>query len=107
MISKNPNGKEVGDGRMLVLAKRNLERVLDELDATLAELEARAEGAGPKAKAASVDVRKAIQVVFEERHRIEKLTEKDSGGSGGGLDLDAAREEIRRRIARIRERGGG
>lgn len=92
---------------MLRLAERNLARVLRELDATIAELEGRGEGAGARAKAVTSDVRKAIQTVFEERHRIDKLDEKNGEtGGGAGLDLDAARAEIGRRLARLRARSG-
>lgn len=90
---------------MLDLAERNLARVLIELDAIVAELEARGEGAEGRAKVTAADVRKAIQTVFEERHRIEKLDAKSGdGGAGGGLDLDAARAEVGRRLARLRQR---
>jgi len=92
---------------MLRLAERNLARVLRELDATIAELEGRGEGAGARAKAVTADVRKAIQTVFDERHRIDKLDEKkNETGGGAGLDLDAARAEIGRRLARLRARSG-
>ncbi len=105
MKKSSPNEKEAETGEMLRLAEKNLERVLRELDATIGDLEARGEGAQGRAKAVTTDVRKAIQTVFDERHRIEKLDEKNGDtGAGEGFDLDAARAEIGRRLARLRER---
>ena len=54
------------------------------------------------------DLRAALQIVFEERAKVAKL--KEDGGRGGGeraLDLDAARVEIGRRLARLRDAGDG
>ncbi|GGD40560.1 hypothetical protein GCM10011358_25610 [Sinisalibacter lacisalsi] len=109
MSEKRPNRTEATDGNLLHVAERHLESVLRELDAILDELQARKGGAEVKAKAASADVRKAIGIVFEERHRIEKLHGKNgTGGRGEGLDLDEARAEIGRRLARLRKhRGAG
>lgn len=105
MTTKSPKDSDNPAKDMLLLAERNLARVLRELDTVIGDLEARRQGAPDKAKSVSADVRKAIQTVFEERHRIEKLDAK-SGHSAPGLDLDAARVEIGRRLARLRQRGG-
>ena len=55
------------------------------------------------------DLRSALQIVFEERAKVAKLREDRGDGSGGGraLDLDAARDEICRRLARLRDAGDG
>ena len=52
------------------------------------------------------DLRAATQLVLEERNRVDKLR-KDSGGQAGQgrLDLDAARDEIGRRLACLRRAG--
>lgn len=54
------------------------------------------------------DLRAALQIVFEERAKVAKL-KKDGGGGGSerALDLDAARVEICRRLARLRDAGDG
>ncbi|MFT4151350.1 MAG: hypothetical protein QM656_14215 [Paracoccaceae bacterium] len=53
-------------------------------------------------------LRSALQLFIEERNRVEKLRKQSAGAVGaGGLDLDAARDEIGRRLARLREGGGG
>jgi precorrin-6x reductase len=73
-----------------------------DLDATLKALETRAD-ATAEIKAQATDLRKAIQTVFEERHRLDRILEKNAGEHGGtGYDLDAARSEIGRRLARLR-----
>jgi len=92
------------EGSLLEVAQRQMARTLCELDRALAEIEARGEGAGAKARAAAADLRKAIQHVFDERQRIEKLNGTAAGGAGrDGLDLDTARAEIGRRLARLRD----
>lgn len=54
------------------------------------------------------DLKLALQLVTEERARVEKLGKQVAGAVGGaGLDIDAARAEIGRRLACLREAGGG
>jgi hypothetical protein len=54
------------------------------------------------------DLKDALKLVLNERAAIDKLR-KDYGGigNGPGLDLDAARDEIGRRLACLREAGSG
>lgn len=52
------------------------------------------------------DLRAATQLVLEERNRVDKFRKEAAGHVGGGaLDLDAARDEIGRRLARLRRAG--
>ena len=103
MAKGKDHGKDSDDGEMLRLAVDYFERILRELDATLQELEHRDGEASTRAKTQAVDVRKAIQVIFEERQRLEKLREKDPASEAGQtLDLDEARAEIGRRLSRLR-----
>lgn len=55
------------------------------------------------------DLRQAFLQVMEERTRVEKLRKQVAGtvGGNGELDLAAARAEIGRRLARLRDAGGG
>ncbi|MDH2327610.1 hypothetical protein [Falsirhodobacter xinxiangensis] len=54
------------------------------------------------------DLRAALQMVMDERTRVEKLRKQVGGIVGGGaLDLGAARDEIGRRLARLRDAGAG
>jgi hypothetical protein len=53
------------------------------------------------------DLRAALQMVMDERTRVEKLRKHIAGGvRDNSLDFDAARDEIGRRLARLREAGG-
>lgn len=54
------------------------------------------------------DLRVAFQLVMDERTRVEKLRKQVAGVVRDyALDFDAARDEIGRRLARLREAGGG
>lgn len=54
------------------------------------------------------DLKASIQLLNEERNRVEKYTRQIAGAAGGGaLDLGAARDEIGRRLACLRAAGGG
>ncbi|SEN41333.1 hypothetical protein SAMN04489859_1006102 [Paracoccus alcaliphilus] len=53
-------------------------------------------------------VREAVHLLMVERNRVDKLRKDIAGGvGGGGLDLDAARDEIGRRLACLRRAGTG
>lgn len=53
------------------------------------------------------ELRAATQLVLEERNRVDKLRKDIAGGVGTGqLDLDAARDEIGRRLACLRRARG-
>ncbi|WEF23497.1 permease [Paracoccus sp. S3-43] len=53
-------------------------------------------------------VREAVGLLMAERNRVDKLRKDIAGVVGGGsLDLDAARDEIGRRLACLRRAGGG
>ena len=53
-------------------------------------------------------VREAVGLLMVERNRVDKLRKDIAGGVGGGsLDLDAARDEVGRRLACLRRAGGG
>ena len=61
-----------------------------------------------EALAAAREVRAASQYLAEERGKVDKLRKDIAGAVGGGsLDLDAARDEIGRRLACLRRAGGG
>ena len=76
-----------------------------------AALEARESGAVDPAdlKAAvqaARNVREAVGFLMQERNRVDKFRKDIAGGVGGGcLDLDAARDEIGRRLACLRRAG--
>jgi hypothetical protein len=61
------------------------------------------------AQTAIRDLRATAVQVLEERGRVDKLRKQIAGhvGAGGALDLDEARAEIGRRLACLRNAGGG
>ena len=53
------------------------------------------------------DLKQAFYTLMEERTRVEKLRKQVAGDVGtGSLDLDAARDEIGRRLACLRDARG-
>jgi hypothetical protein len=53
------------------------------------------------------DLKAAFQMVMDERARFDKLRKQVAGSVGAGeLDLGAARDEIGRRLARLRDASG-
>jgi hypothetical protein len=69
------------------------------------------QGQGDEVKAAVQavkDLKAALLMVMEERTRVDKLRKQVAGTvAGGALNFDAARDEIGRRLARLRDAGGG
>ncbi|MBP9047296.1 MAG: hypothetical protein WAT35_09435 [Tabrizicola sp.] len=61
------------------------------------------------AQTAIRDLRATAVQVLEERGKVDKLRKQIAGhvGAGGALDLDEARAEIGRRLACLRDAGGG
>jgi len=54
------------------------------------------------------DVKQTFQTVMEERTRVDKLRKQVDGvARGHALDFAAARDEIGRRLACLRDAGGG
>ncbi|MGN0934264.1 hypothetical protein [Falsigemmobacter intermedius] len=82
------------------LASTILRRLLEEIRA-----EAPAESAKELATYTK-DVSQALKLLVTERQNVEKLAREQSGGlCAGALDLGAARDEIGRRLARLRHAG--
>jgi soluble cytochrome b562 len=53
------------------------------------------------------DLKAAFHLVQEERARVEKLRRQAAGiVHGYAIDMDAARDEVGRRLARLRDAGG-
>jgi hypothetical protein len=61
-----------------------------------------------KAMDTAKTVREAVQLLMSERNKVEKLRKDIAGGVAEGcLDLDAARDEVGRRLACLRNAAGG
>ena len=61
------------------------------------------------AQSAIRDLRATALHVLDERNKVDKLRKQIAGqvGAGGALDFDGARAEIGRRLACLRDAGGG
>lgn len=65
-------------------------------------------GAAKTAAQAARELRDAFRIMVSERERVDKLRTQIAGVAGGrDLDFDAARDEIGRRLARLRDAGSG
>jgi hypothetical protein len=88
--------------QLYTLATEVLTQIIGELKAT---------GDAKSAKEISVytkEHRDALKLVMTERANIEKLRKLESGiAHDYALDFDAARDEIGRRLARLRDAGTG
>ncbi|MBD1205536.1 MAG: hypothetical protein O9292_08975 [Rhodobacteraceae bacterium] len=92
-----------------------LDRALEVLDRSARDLATalagvmtnHGDGAG-RARRAVIELQMALAVVLDERVRVDRLRNEVAGVVGGrALDLDAARVEIGRRLARLRDAGCG
>lgn len=65
-------------------------------------------GAAKLAAQAARELRDAFRTLMSERERVDKLRTQIAGVTGSReLDFDAARDEIGRRLARLRDTGSG
>jgi hypothetical protein len=65
-------------------------------------------GAAKLAAQAARELRDAFRILMSERERVDKLRTQIAGIAGANeLDFDAARDEIGRRLARLRDAGRG
>lgn len=102
----------VGDDApaLLAAAELYLTDATDDLAGAILALRQNAalDGQAKAAMLAVRDFKQAFFALMEERNRVEKLRKQVTGAVGaGGLDLDAARDEIGRRLACLRDAGGG
>lgn len=102
------SGEEI-DASAEVLGVRELVNdIADELGATLRRLRAGEMGDAREMAKQIRDMRAAYQLAVEERARIAKLRKDDAGiVYDYALDFDAARDEICRRLACLRDAGDG
>ncbi|WP_255356552.1 hypothetical protein [Thioclava sp. SK-1] len=93
---------------MLELAEGMYRDVADELQLAMENLRAGDLAEAKTARAAMRDLRAAMQLVLEERTRVDKLRQDAIGAvDGRRLDFAAARSEIGRRLACLRDAGAG
>ena len=100
-----------GDGvpvDVIRLAERQLERAMLRMAQLIEDVEAGRFETMTEAKKTCDHLTGYVRLLMEERNKVDKLRKSAAGAAGGGgaLDLDAARDEIGRRLACLRNAGG-
>lgn len=102
-----PEGNGAGQVDLLGFCEGMFRDVAEEIARALGEIRG---GKLDEAKAAGTavrDMKAAFQLVMEERTRVDKIRKQAAGVVNGyAIDLDAARDEVGRRLARLRDAGG-
>lgn len=107
MTMITPIGGDEAARAVLDAAEQHFARTIAALNDIIEEVNAGRTSRARELKAALGDLGKAAQTAFDERARVEKRIRTDAGiVSDYALDLDAARDEIRRRLARLRDSAG-
>ena len=93
---------------ILEQALRVFERAAEEVAQAIDRLR-RNHAEGPQRTVQAVrELQAALAVLMDERVKVDRLRSEVAGVVGErALDLDAARDEIGRRLARLRDAGGG
>ena len=93
---------------MMALAEAQFQRLAEDLSALIEKIRAGDATRAKEAAQALKDLEKALQTVFEERTKVEKLRRQDAGVVHDyALDFGTARDEIGRRLALLRAAGHG
>lgn len=108
MAKDTPGAEARAIGQLLAEADAHFERAVRELDAAIGELQTRGADASKDVIEAVRALGKALTVAFEERARVERLRRQEGGGEDARaiLDFASAREEVGRRLARLRAAAG-
>ncbi len=102
-----PQGGEDSAQEILSLAERHFHRMLERIEEIISEVRCSDTQASKEAQIVVRDLGKAMQTVFDERAKVEKLRKHTAGVVHDiALDFDAARDEIGRRMARLRAAQG-
>lgn len=93
---------------MLAITEAWLREAAEKLAATVQAIKAGEFGQVKDSADCIKTLKAAVHLAIEEGNRVEKLRKQVAGAQGTGeLDLHAARDEIGRRLARIRDAGAG
>ena len=95
-------------GRMITVTQEHLQRSVDDLNGIIKAIKAGDISRTKDVTAIITLLGKALQSALDERTRVEKLRKTEAGVVNDyALDFDAARDEIGRRLARLRATGSG
>lgn len=102
-------GRNATEGDVLAVAEALYRDAAVELHRVIEALRAGQFGEVRAAQSAIRDLRAIALHVLDERGKVDKLRKQiaDQVGAGGALDFDGARVEIGRRLACLRDAGGG
>ncbi len=93
---------------LMEMVERHLMQAAEALQRTIGKIEAGEFGEAGAAIHAGRTLQAVFQAIFDERTRVEKLRKHVTGTIGtSALDLHAARDEIGRRLACLRDAGAG
>lgn len=108
MTTLYPETGETASDRTFDEANALFHRAVGALGDLVKRLEAGEFEASADADYAVKKIDKSLELVIKERQRIEERKRKEIGAASGGIaiDFDAARDEIGRRLARLRAAGG-
>ncbi|MFN3724224.1 MAG: hypothetical protein ACK4VZ_14385 [Paracoccaceae bacterium] len=92
---------------LLRVAERQLERAVIRLQHVIDEVETGKFDQLAEAKKVTDNLTSFIRLYMDERNKVDKLRKNLAGAVGtGALDFAAARDEIWRRLALLRDAGG-
>ena len=103
------SGDEAAGGDILAVVDGLYRDAATELHRTIEAVRSGQMNEVKSALTAVRELRAAALLVLEERGKVDKLRKQIAGqvGAGGALDFDGARAEIGRRLACLRDAGGG
>ena len=108
-MAARTDGREATNADVLALAEALYRDAAVELHRVIEALRAGEFSEIKAAHTAIRDLRATALHVLDERGKVDKLRKQiaDQVGIGGALDFDGARAEIGRRLACLRDAGGG
>ncbi len=106
MTINAPLVDEAQSEEILLIAEKHFDRMLRRAEEIISTLDDENTVASNAAAGCVRDLSKAMQTAFGERATLEKLRKHNAGiVHDYALDFDAARDEIGRRMARLRDAG--
>lgn len=106
MTPETPGDEQPHSKAILSAAVEEYERSVSDLRRLIAGIEQGQFPSGRDASEVLRQLRVITRLAIQERDRLEERRKKESGGPAGyALDLGAARDEVGRRLARLRAAG--
>lgn len=104
MTINAPLGDDGSSEDILLIAEKHFDRMLRRAEEIISTLDEENTEASKAAAGCVRDLSKAMQTAFGERATLEKLRKHNAGiVHDYALDFDAARDEVGRRMARLRD----